>query len=90
MRRIDPRLQTKVNPTPTQDDPWNDEGFIFEIGSGSKKFMKLRFTDPSGEYFKLGANQEQKEYVNQQLNECDAVIIPIDATALMQKKEWKG
>jgi hypothetical protein len=90
LRQIDPRLQTKqVIPTPTQDDPWNDEGFMFEIGSGSKKFIKLRFTDPSGEYFKAGATQQQKEYVKQQLNECDAVVIPIDATALMQKKNGK-
>lgn len=89
LRQIDPRLKTKVTPTPIQDDPWNDEGFMFEVGSGSKKFMRLRFTDPSGEYFKLGANQEQKEYVKQQLNECDAVVIPIDATALMQKKNGK-
>lgn len=90
LRQIDPRLQTKrVTPTFPQDDPWNDEGFMFEIGSGSKKFMKLRFTDPSGEYFNLGAAQQQKEYVKQQLNECDAVVIPIDATALMQKKNGK-
>jgi GTPase SAR1 family protein len=89
LRQIDPRLKTKVTPTPIQDDPWNDEGFMFEIGSGNKKFMKLRFTDPSGEYLKLGAIQDQKEYVKQQLNECDAVVIPIDATALMQKKNGK-
>jgi hypothetical protein len=90
LRQIDPRLQTKrVTPTPSQDDPWNDEGFMFEIGSGNKKFMRLRFTDPSGEYFNLKATQDQKEYVKQQLNECDAVVIPIDATALMQKKNGK-
>lgn len=89
LRQIDPRLKNHVGQTFPLDDPWNDEGFVFEIGSGNKKFMRLRFTDPSGEYFYLGARQEQKEYVKQQLNECDAVIIPIDATALMQKKNGK-
>jgi hypothetical protein len=89
LRQIDPRLKTYVPATQAEDDPWNDEGFMFEIGSGNKKFMRLMFTDPSGEYFKLGAAQDQKEYVKQQLNECDAVVIPIDATALMQKKNGK-
>jgi hypothetical protein len=47
----DPRLNKKVTPTQPKDNPWNDQGFMFEIGSSGKKFMKLRFTDPSGEYF---------------------------------------
>jgi hypothetical protein len=89
LRQIDPRLKTKVTPTIPKENPWKDKGFMCEIGSGSKKFMKLRFTDPTGEYFELGATQQEKEYVKQQLNECDAVVIPIDATALMQKKNGK-
>lgn len=90
LRQIDPRLQTKqVTPTIPRDNHWKDKGFMFEVGSGSKKFIRLRFTDPSGEYFELGALQEQKEYVKQQLNQCDAVVIPIDAAALMQKKMGK-
>lgn len=89
LRQIDPRLKTMVIPTPPRENPWKDKGFMFEIGSGSKKFMKLRFTDPSGEYFEFGATQQEKEYVKQQLNECDAVVIPIDSTALMQKKNGK-
>lgn len=86
LRNMDYRLQKLVEPTAPKLDPWEDEGFVFEVGSGGKKFMKIRFTDPSGEYFKPTATPDQKEYVKQQLNQCDAVIIPIDATALMEKK----
>ncbi|MBW4593230.1 MAG: hypothetical protein KME46_09965 [Brasilonema angustatum HA4187-MV1] len=86
LRNMDYRLQKLVEPTPPQLDPWEDQGFMFEVGSGGKKFIKIRFTDPSGEYFKPTATPDQKEYVKQQLNQCDAVIIPIDSTALMEKK----
>jgi len=86
LKNIDPRLKKQVTPTQPKDNPWNDQGFYFEIGSGGKKFMGLRFTDPSGEYFNTDAAQEQKDYIKQQLNQCDAILIPIDATALMQKK----
>ncbi|MTJ21595.1 hypothetical protein FJR06_09815 [Dolichospermum sp. UHCC 0352] len=86
LRNIDPRVKKQVTPTQPKDNPWNDQGFTFEIGSSAKKFMKLRFTDPSGEYFSPTATSNQKEYIKQQLNDCDAILIPIDATALMQKK----
>lgn len=86
LKYMDRRLQTLIVPTPPKLDPWEDEGFVFEVGSGGKKFMKIRFTDPCGEYFNPNATPEQKNYVKKQLNECDAVIIPIDATALMEKK----
>lgn len=86
LQNMDYRLQKLVEPTPPKLNPWEDEGFFFEVGSGGKKFMKIRFTDPSGEYFKPAATPDQKEYVKQQLNLCDAVIIPIDSTALMEKK----
>lgn len=89
LRNMDYRLQKLVDPTPPKLDPWEDEGFVFEVGSGGKKFMKVRFTDPSGEYFKQTASPEQKDYVKQQLNQCDAVVIPIDSTALMEKKIGK-
>ncbi len=89
LRNIDPRIRNQVTPTQPKDNPWNDKGFVFEIGSSGKKFMKLRFTDPSGEYFNPDASTEQREYIKQQLNECDAVVIPIDSTALMQKKTGK-
>lgn len=86
LRNIDPRLKKQVTPTQPKENPWNDQGFHFELGSNGKKFMKLRFTDPSGEYFNPHALPEQKRYIKQQLNQCDAIVIPIDATALMQKK----
>jgi Double-GTPase 2 len=86
LKNIDPRLKKQVTPTQPKENPWNDQGFYFEIGSSGKKFMKLRFTDPSGEYFNPDAAPEQKDYIKQQLNQCDAIVIPIDATALMQKK----
>ena len=86
LKNIDPRLKKQVTPTQPKENPWNDQGFHFELGSNGKKFMKLRFTDPSGEYFNPHAAPEQKHYIKQQLNHCDAIVIPIDATALMQKK----
>jgi GTPase SAR1 family protein len=86
LKNIDPRLKKQVTPTQPKENPWNDQGFYFEIGSSGKKFMKLRFTDPSGEYFNPDAAPEQKDYIKQQLNQCDALVIPIDTTALMQKK----
>ncbi|RCJ24158.1 hypothetical protein A6S26_19210 [Nostoc sp. ATCC 43529] len=89
LRNIGAKLENQVTPTQPRDNPWNDQGFSFELGSSGKKFMKLRFTDPSGEYFNPDATGEYKEYVKRQLNECDAVVIPIDATALMQKKTGK-
>ncbi|MBD2596022.1 hypothetical protein H6G74_17065 [Nostoc spongiaeforme FACHB-130] len=89
LKNIDPRLKKQVTPTQPKENPWNDQGFYFELGSNGKKFMKLRFTDPSGEYFNPHATSEQKNYIKQQLNQCDAIVIPIDATALMQKKTGK-
>lgn len=86
LKNIDPRLKKQVTPTQPKENPWNDQGFYFEIGSSGKKFLKIRFTDPSGEYFNPDAAPEQKHYIKQQLNKCDALVIPIDATALMQKK----
>ncbi|MEC4805758.1 MAG: hypothetical protein SAJ12_03600 [Jaaginema sp. PMC 1079.18] len=90
LKNIDPKLQKKkVTPTNPPDDPWEDEGFVFELGSGGKKFMKLRFTDPSGEYFSPTATSRQREYIEQQLQECDAVVVPIDATALTEMQSQK-
>lgn len=85
----DYRLQKQVNPTPPKDIPWEDKGLVFEIGSRGKKFMRVRFTDPSGEYFKPKTEDQNKDYVRDKLNECDAVIIPVDSTALMEKKTGK-
>ncbi|BAY87999.1 hypothetical protein NIES267_75410 (plasmid) [Calothrix parasitica NIES-267] len=86
LQNMDYRLQKLAEPTVPKLNPWEDEGFVFEVGNGGKKFMKIRFTDPSGEYFKPTATPDQKKYVKEQLTLCDAVIIPIDATALMEKK----
>ncbi len=89
LKDIDCRLKKRVVPTQPKENPFLVQGFIFEIGSNGKKFMKLNFTDPSGEYFKSTAETRQKEYINHQLNECDAIVIPIDATALMETKRGK-
>lgn len=86
LRTIDPKFEKFVHASDMLLDPWDDEGFVFELGSGGRKFLNLRFTDPAGEYFNLNATQKQKDYVKQQLLKCHAVIIPIDATALMEKK----
>lgn len=90
LKNMDRNLNNRADPTAPQLDPWEDQGFLFEVGSGIKKFMKIRFTDPSGEYFKSAASNVQQDYVKQQLNQCDAVIIPIDSTALMEKKTGRA
>jgi len=89
LKNIGYRLEKIVDKTPSKINPWEDKGLIFEIGSRGKKFMRVRFTDPSGEYFFRTASDKQKDYVRDQLNKCDAVIIPVDATALMEKKTGK-
>jgi Double-GTPase 2 len=90
LKFIDPRLkEKKVSPTDPQDDPFSDKGFMFEVGKGNKKFMQIRFTDPSGEYFRPKASTTQQEYVKKQLQECDAIVIPIDASALMEGKNGR-
>ncbi len=87
LKTIDPKFEKSVDRSDMLVNPWDNEGFVFELGSGGRKFIKLRFTDPSGEYFSLNATQKQKDYVKKQLLQCDAVIIPIDATALMEKRQ---
>ncbi|QQE63582.1 hypothetical protein GFS31_02490 [Leptolyngbya sp. BL0902] len=89
LKNIDYRLQKYVDPTPPKLNPWEDKGLVFEIGSLGKKFMRVRFTDPAGEYFNRAVDNKYKDYVRGQLNQCDAVIIPVDATALMEKKTGK-
>ncbi|QHV01328.1 TRAFAC clade GTPase domain-containing protein [Synechocystis sp. CACIAM 05] len=92
LRNVDCRLKKQVIRTNPEDNPQRVKGFIFEIGSTGKKFMKLDFTDPSGEYFtpdNYKLTEVQKNYVAEKLNECDAIVIPIDSTALMETKRGR-
>lgn len=86
LKNIDKRLKNGPDRTPILEDPWSREGFIFKIGHGGQPFMEVHFHDPSGDYFAPSATERQKEYTRQQLQECDAVLIVTDATALMEKK----
>lgn len=87
LKLIGSRLKDKLlTPTEPLEDPLSDEGFLFEVGTDSKKFIKIRFTDPSGEYFNPEASDYQKNYVKEQLKKCHAIVIPIDASALMEGK----
>lgn len=90
LRNMDGRLRGEVDPTPP-DDPKGDKGFLFDIGSRGKKFIRVRFSDYSGEFFESteSMRQREKEHVIEQLRQCDAVIIPIDSTALMEGKTEK-
>jgi hypothetical protein len=90
LRNMDSRLRRTVDPTPT-DDPKGDKGFLFDLGSRGKKFVRVRFSDYTGEFFEPDEkfHQREKEYIREQLRKCDAVIIPIDSTALMEKKTGK-
>lgn len=99
LKNIDPRLKKEVTGTQAKENPWSDQGFYFEIGSNGKKFMKLRFTDPSGEYYHPDASSEHKDYIKQQLNECatktDGILVIVTENLerpniLYKAGVWRG
>jgi hypothetical protein len=64
--------------------------FVFQIGSKQRKaFLELRFQDYPGGYLSLNASDAQQKFVEEIAQESIALLIPIDATALMEANgQW--
>ncbi|GAB1545466.1 hypothetical protein NUACC21_81420 [Scytonema sp. NUACC21] len=74
----------------TEGEPEHLRSFIFGLGKkGKKPSLELNFQDYPGGYHAAKATPEKKQFVKQLLNECVAVLIAIDAPALMEQKgKW--
>lgn len=74
----------------TEGEPDNLRSFVFGLGKkGKKPSIELRFQDYPGGYHAAKATPEKKQFVKKLLNECVAVLIAIDAPALMEQKgKW--
>lgn len=60
--------------------------FFFDLGNkGKKPSLRLQFQDFPGEYLDAESRSEDKKFVQDMLTESVAVIIAIDAPALMEK-----
>ena len=61
----------------------------FDFGLGkkqSKPSLRLSFRDYPGAYHNTNSSKEEKQFIKRLLRESAAVLIPIDATALMEEK----
>lgn len=74
----------------TEGDPDALRSFVFGLGKkGEKPSLKLHFHDYPGGYHALKATPEKKQFLKVLLRESVAVIIAIDAPALMEQKgKW--
>lgn len=74
----------------TQGEPEDLKYFIFGLGKkANNPSIKLCFQDYPGNYHTLKATPEKREFVKKLLRECVAVLIAIDATALMENNgKW--
>lgn len=62
--------------------------FVFGLGKkGEKPSLQLRFCDYPGGYHEAKASPEEKKFIKELLRESVAVIIAIDAPALMEDKK---
>ena len=60
--------------------------FIFDLGKkGTKPSLRLHFQDFPGEYINSEATDNDREFVKNLLVESDAVLVAIDAPALMER-----
>ena len=67
--------------------PESLRSFSFALGrKGEAPSLNLRFYDYPGGYHSSRATKEEKEFVKNTLRESTAVLIPIDAPSLMEKK----
>lgn len=61
--------------------------FVFGLGKkGKKPSLQIRFQDYPGGYHSSSASSEEKQRVKELLGHSVAVLIPIDAPALMEEK----
>lgn len=66
--------------------PESLRSFLFDLGKkGERPSLQLRFYDYPGGYLETKAAKEEKEFVRKLLLESTAVLIAIDAPALMEK-----
>ncbi|KYC36116.1 hypothetical protein WA1_40980 [Scytonema hofmannii PCC 7110] len=74
----------------TEGEPEHLRSFVFGLGKkGKKPSLELHFQDYPGGYHAAKATPEKKQFVKKMLTECVAVLIAIDAPALMEQKgKW--
>ena len=59
--------------------------FVFSLGrKGGKPSLQLHFRDYPGDYLNADANSKNRKFVKELITECAAVLIVIDAPALME------
>ncbi|MBD1804633.1 hypothetical protein H6F98_03975 [Microcoleus sp. FACHB-SPT15] len=59
--------------------------FIFDLGrKGTKPSLRLHFQDFPGTYLSIQANPKEREFVKNLLTESVAVLVAVDAPALME------
>lgn len=74
----------------TEGEPNQLRSFRFGLGRrGKKPSLQLHFQDYPGGYHLAKASPERRQFVKTLLTECVAVVITIDAPALMEKQgKW--
>jgi hypothetical protein len=74
----------------TEGEPEELRSFIFGLGQkGQKPSLQLHFQDYPGGYHAAKATPEKKQFVKSLLTDCVAVLIAIDAPALMEQNgKW--
>ncbi|PAX60524.1 hypothetical protein [Brunnivagina elsteri] len=74
----------------TEGEPDALRSFIFGLGKkGHKPSLQLNFQDYPGGYHAAKTSPERKKFVSKLLKECVAVLIAVDAPALMEQKgKW--
>ncbi len=71
----------------TSGEPSDLRSFMFDLGrKGKPPSLRLNFRDYPGGYLLSKATTEQRQFVKGLMNECVAVLIAIDAPALMEAK----
>lgn len=76
--------------TPEIEGTDKPQSFIFDIGQkGKKPSLRLHFQDFPGGYLSSQATPDQKKSIETAIQESVAILIPIDAPALMQQVQQK-
>ena len=68
----------------------NSKSFIFDLGrKGTKPAFRLKFQDFPGGFLHADASHQDKDFVKNLLEESVAILVVIDAPALMEQKgKW--
>lgn len=74
----------------TAGEPTDLRSFVFGLGRrGKPPSLQLNFRDYPGEYHLAQATPDQRQFIKDLLEECVAVLIAIDAPALMELRgKW--